>query len=166
MRTTGAKALEVMSAVTKLPEIEVEVEAEGWRNTEPRIEEFAREAALVAVGGQPGTVVVLLADDAFVQELNARHRGKDNPTNVLSFLAPPEFGGAIGDVVLAFETVEREAQEQGKSFADHARHLVVHGVLHLMGYDHEEDVEAEEMEAIERSILARLGIADPYSARG
>ena len=120
-------------------------------------------------------VSVVLADDAFVQDLNARFRGADKPTNVLSFpmdAAPedaaniPATGQAgrrhLGDIVLASETIKREAVTQNKSFSDHARHLVVHGVLHLLGWDHEEDAAAKRMERREIKILAGLNIADPY----
>ena len=112
---------------------------------------------------------VKLSDDAEVQRLNAAYRGKDKPTNVLSFPAPdmpvPEAEATpLGDIALACETVSREAAEQGKSLADHTTHLIVHGTLHLLGYDHETDGEAEEMESEERKILARLGIADPYES--
>ncbi|MEQ9518213.1 MAG: rRNA maturation RNase YbeY [Parvibaculum sp.] len=114
---------------------------------------------------------ILLADDEFVRTLNRKYRGQDKPTNVLSFpqllgSADPHFGGVLplGDIVLAHETLVREASEQGKTFDDHLAHLVAHGVLHLMGYDHEEnETEAEEMESMERVILARFEIADPYA---
>ncbi|HEY0291840.1 MAG TPA: rRNA maturation RNase YbeY [Hansschlegelia sp.] len=109
---------------------------------------------------------VTLADDARVKALNAEWRAKDKPTNVLTFPAvePDETADAamLGDVILAFETVEREAREEGKPLSGHVSHLVIHGVLHLFGYDHLDDGEAEEMEAIETRALARLGIADPY----
>lgn len=117
---------------------------------------------------------VVLADDAFVRRLNKTYRGKDKPTNVLSFpLAdiPVAAGGEplwsepltpLGDIVLARETIAREAEEQGKSFEDHLAHLSIHGLLHLLGEDHEVDEDAERMENLEREILARLGIADPY----
>lgn len=127
----------------------------------------------VALAGATGPVeiAITLSDDAEVQVLNRDWRGKDKPTNVLSFpglegamagLLPPDAPRPLGDLILAYETCAREAEEQGKSLADHARHLVVHGVLHLLGYDHETDAEAEEMEALETTILAGLGIADPY----
>lgn len=113
-------------------------------------------------------LAVTLADDARVTELNGEWRDKPKPTNVLTFPAvePDETADApmLGDVILAFETVEREAREEGKSLSDHVSHLVVHGVLHLFGFDHLDDDEAEEMEALETRALARLGIADPYAA--
>lgn len=114
---------------------------------------------------------IVLADDAFVQRLNATYRAKDKPTNVLSFpfQAPPgmpesEADLYLGDVILAAETVLREAADLDIPPAHHLQHLVVHGLLHLIGFDHIEDAEAEEMEAIETHVLAGLGIADPYAA--
>lgn len=109
---------------------------------------------------------ILLTDDAEQQQLNREWRGKDASTNVLSFPQIEPFGpvaGLLGDISLARETLEREAAELGKSFADHFTHLVVHGFLHILGYDHLEDAEATEMEGLETRILARLGIADPYA---
>jgi probable rRNA maturation factor len=109
-----------------------------------------------------GEAAVLLTDDAEVQGLNARFRGKDSPTNVLSFPAGPNPMGHLGDVALAFGVCESEARAQGKPLADHLRHLVVHGLLHLLGYDHEDEAEGDVMEALERSILSRMGVPDPY----
>lgn len=118
---------------------------------------------------------VKLSDDAEVQRLNAAYRGKDKPTNVLSFpMLQPDFMEAtaladdgeilLGDVILAHETCAREAEEKGVSLADHATHLIVHGVLHLLGYDHVDDEqEAKAMERMETHALASLGLADPYS---
>ena len=115
-------------------------------------------------------VSVVLADDALVRRLNRQWRRIDAATNVLSFPSldqelPPKAPFLLGDVVLAYETVSREAQEQGKDLADHLRHLVVHGILHLLGYDHEDPGQAEQMEALETQVLARLGVDDPYAER-
>ncbi len=109
----------------------------------------------------------MLSEDATVRALNRQWRGQDKPTNVLSFAAgaetaPPGAPCLLGDVVLAYETVAAEAKAQGKPMAHHLCHLVVHGVLHLLGFDHERAAEAERMEALETVILAGLGIADPY----
>ena len=146
-------------------DVEVEVEAEAWLLALPDAERIAREAALRSLGSQDvseGGVSLLLADDAAVRELNAQWREQDKPTNVLSFPAPPTTAPHLGDVALAFETCAREAAEQDKPLAHHLAHLVAHGVLHLLGWDHETDAEASEMEALERRILADLGVPDPY----
>jgi probable rRNA maturation factor len=121
----------------------------------------------------PAEATIALSCDAAVQRLNRTYRGKDKPTNVLSFPAPAmpvllspvgaDEMHALGDIILAFETVQREADEQDIPVAHHMQHLVVHGVLHLLGYDHETDVEAQIMEGLETEILGRLGIADPYA---
>lgn len=112
---------------------------------------------------------VALSSDAHVRALNATYRGKDKPTNVLSFPAVaslPSDAGApryLGDIILAAETVEHEAVELGIPPLHHLQHLVVHGILHLLGYDHEGDAEADEMEALEIRILAHMGIPNPYA---
>lgn len=130
----------------------------------------AAEAALV-VAGTEGLVslAVLLTDDEAVRAINLEWRGKDAPTNVLSFPAPPMPGlpgpRPLGDVVLAHETVAREAAAEGKSLSDHAAHLLAHGVLHCLGYDHENDADAEEMEALETKAMALIGVGDPYAER-
>ena len=144
--------------------IEIEVEDAAWTAALPDAEAVVLRAATAALGTVEGDLVVLLTDDAGVQDLNARFRDKDRPTNVLSFPAAESAFPHLGDVVLAHAYCAAEAQTQGKSLSDHLSHLVVHGVLHLLGRDHEDDAEAEEMEAEEREILASLGVADPYQA--
>ncbi len=114
-------------------------------------------------------ITITLADNATVAELNHQWRGKTGPTNVLSFPidasypTPAEGGRTLGDIILAYETVLCESEEQGKRFDDHVMHLVVHGILHLLGYDHKTEHDAEEMEEHERRILAQLGLSDPYN---
>ena len=144
--------------------IEVELEDAAWTAALPDAAAVAERAATAALGGVEGDVVVLLTDDATVRDLNARFRDKDRPTNVLSFPAAASAAPHLGDLVLAFGVCAAEAQAQGKTLADHLSHLTVHGVLHLLGRDHEDEAEAEEMEAEERTILASLGVADPYRA--
>jgi len=113
---------------------------------------------------QSGIVAVALSSDANVQSLNGQFRGKSKPTNVLSFPAGEgALDGFLGDVILASETVRREAGEQGVPLSHHVQHLVVHGTLHLLGYDHISAADAERMEALEISILSKLGIANPYT---
>ncbi|WP_271067148.1 rRNA maturation RNase YbeY [Caulobacter sp. NIBR1757] len=111
-----------------------------------------------------GSVVVLLTNDASVAELNLSFRHKAGPTNVLSFPAPENPENLLGDIALAFGVCAREAAEQGKTLSDHLAHLTVHGVLHLAGYDHQTDDEAEAMENLERRVLATLSVSDPYAA--
>lgn len=142
--------------------IEIEVEDEAWTSALPEVEAVVERAATAALGTVQGDVVILLTDDAAIQVLNARFRDKDRATNVLSFPAAESAFPHLGDVVLAFAYCEAEAKAQGKTLSDHLSHLVVHGILHLLGHDHMEDEEAEEMESEERLILSGLGIADPY----
>ena len=144
--------------------IEIEVEAEAWTGALPDVEAVVERAAQAALGAVQGDIVVLLTDNAAVRDLNGRFRDKDKPTNVLSFPAPENAFPHLGDIVLAYGVCATEAEAQGKTLADHLSHLVVHGVLHLLGRDHEDDAEAEEMEAEERDILAQIGVADPYLA--
>jgi probable rRNA maturation factor len=141
--------------------IDISVQHPGWRGCQA----VARRAlsAAAAAEGKSGAVCLLLADDATLRALNKSWRGKDKPTNVLSFPAPEGHGDHLGDIALAAETVAAEAAEQGKAFHAHTAHLLVHGFLHLLGYDHEADDEAERMEARERAILSGLGFADPYA---
>lgn len=144
--------------------IEIEVEADDWAAALPEVEAVVERAATAALGRIEGDVVVLLTDNAAVRDLNARFRDKDKPTNVLSFPAPESAAPHLGDIVLAYGVCAEEAVAQKKTLADHLSHLVVHGMLHLLGRDHEDDAEAEEMEAEEREILAGIGVADPYAA--
>ena len=134
-------------------------------DAEPILEQSA--AAVASVLGEdvrPGFVSVALSSDANVAVLNERFRGMAKPTNVLSFPAGAGSAeGYLGDIILARETIEREAREQDVSFAHHVQHLAVHGILHLLGYDHIETVDAEIMEALEIKILSGLGIANPYT---
>jgi probable rRNA maturation factor len=144
-------------------DIEVDVEVDDWLNV-PQVVSRARSAALAALEGrEEGGVAILLADDEAVGELNREWRGKQGPTNVLSFPAAPSAAPHLGDIALAYETCAREAAEQGKALEHHVTHLVAHGVLHLLGWDHQTDAEADRMEALEREILARLGVPDPYA---
>jgi probable rRNA maturation factor len=148
------------------------VEAGKWPD-EDALAVLAKRVLAAAVGvlaldsDEPAELSLVFTDDAHIRELNAAWREKDKPTNVLSFpLAAVEPGAPLppmlGDIVLACETVEREAQAEEKPFDHHLAHLIVHGFLHLVGYDHETDAEAGEMEGIERVILAELAIPDPY----
>ena len=134
-------------------------------NAEAVIEGAA--GAVAAVMGRElrsGSVSVALSSDAHVAELNERFRGIAKATNVLSFPAGAVAAdGHLGDIVLAWETVEREAREQDVSLVHHVQHLVVHGILHLLGYDHTTTADAERMEALEIKILSELGVANPYT---
>ena len=143
----------------------VEIEDEAWTAAAADAEARVVAAAQAALAGLNGEVVVLLTDDATVQDLNARFRDKDRPTNVLSFPAPETARPHLGDLVLACGVCVVEVAEQSKTVGDHLSHLVVHGVLHLLGHDHEDEAEAEAMEARERAILATLGVADPYAGQ-
>ncbi len=163
--------------------VDVNIPEERWLDRLPWLETLAREAArdaclaggeAVVSGDARAEISLTFADDNFVRQLNAGHRGIDRPTNVLSFpaLSPadiptgPAEGPApellLGDVVLGFETIIEEAAEQGKRLADHVAHLVTHGVLHLLGFDHGQDDEASRMERLEARIMENLGIGDPY----
>lgn len=172
--------------ITSIPrkvEIGVRMLAPAWQRERPSIRRgvrLATQAALthVAAGLCNGCLgraelTIVLADDSNLRRLNREYRGIDKPTNVLSFGDSldaqghaPEIPILLGDVVLAYETIAAEASAQGKSLTDHTKHLVVHGVLHLLGHDHQTPRHARVMEAIETDVLAGLGIADPYLARG
>ena len=154
--------------------IDIEIEDDAWAEALPDAVILVRAAALAALDGanmrpkdaaaDAGLVAVLLTDDEAVSELNAEYRRKAGPTNVLSFPAAQNPEGFLGDLALAYGVCAREAEQQNKSLADHLQHLVAHGVLHLVGYDHMNEDEAAEMEGLERRILAGLGVADPYAA--
>ena len=145
------------------------VNAEGWPETLEAVAETAIRQALKQSEAEVTGVTevsVVLTDDAEQRELNRQWRGFDKSTNVLSFPQIEPFApvsGLLGDITLARETVEKEAEEMGIAFEAHFTHLVVHGFLHLLGYDHIEEEDAEEMEGLETEILASLGIADPYA---
>jgi probable rRNA maturation factor len=128
----------------------------------------AIETELALSPRHPSEVSLLFTDDATVKSINAEWRDKDKPTNVLSFPAFQLKPGTapkrlLGDIVIAYETVVREAADESKPFENHLSHLVAHGLLHLFGYNHDDDRDAETMEALERRILARLAIPDPYA---
>ena len=150
--------------------LDISVPSPLWRRL-PRARLIARETIAAAAEnggpGESGDVSLCLADDPALRALNLRWRGLDKPTNVLSFPAPqPGRRGdptTLGDIALAYETLAREAGDLGVPLADHYRHLLVHGFLHLIGYDHETDAEAGRMEALETRILTRLGVGDPYA---
>ncbi|WP_439813670.1 rRNA maturation RNase YbeY [Zavarzinia sp. CC-PAN008] len=165
-------------------EIETSIPFPAWANALPEVEDLVRSAAQAALDAAltarvpahgprlEGELSLILTDDAEVAGLNQTWRDKAGPTNVLSFpgLEPDEIADAepgrpllLGDVVVAFETTAREAVEQGKPLADHLRHLVVHGVLHLFGYDHLTEDEAGIMEPLETAVLSSLGVPDPYA---
>jgi probable rRNA maturation factor len=145
--------------------IDLEVADPRWRKVRGLAARLkaATELALKR-GGAPrkAALTILLTGDAQLRSLNHDFRGRNKPTNVLSFPAPENKGGYLGDVALAFGVTEKEARAARKRFADHATHLAVHGVLHLLGFDHVTPRKAREMEPLETRILARLGIADPY----
>ncbi len=148
-----------MSGITLL------VEDPGWRRTRGLNAQLLRaaRAALKAAGfAGKSQLTLLLSSDEKLKTLNRDFRGLGKPTNVLSFPAPKNGDGYRGDIAIAYGVTRQEAKEAGKRFADHASHLVVHGVLHLAGYDHERDADAKVMEPLEVKILKRLGIADPY----
>lgn len=150
------------------PIIDVDVQSPLW-DAEPAAVATVRIAIATAAAGlsAPGEVSVLLTDDAAIRDLNREWRGFDNPTNVLAFPAQPQPPQALlGDIVIAYETLKRESEMEKTPFLHHLAHLAVHGFLHLMGYDHQTDSQADAMEGLERDILARLDIADPYHETG
>jgi probable rRNA maturation factor len=157
------------------PAVDISITAEEWAQLE-RLSGLAEAAILAALGesgvtlGPDAEVSVLFCDDAFIKKLNHQWRGIAKPTNVLSFpaahtAAEVPVAATLGDIAVAFETAAKESAEAQIPLRDHVTHLLVHGFLHLAGYDHATDEEAETMEGIERAALAKLGISDPYAAR-
>ena len=143
--------------------IVVVMEEPRWRE-DPSVLPLIRRAARLALqDGAPAELTILLSNDAKLRALNASFRGKDKSTNVLSFPCASSDEPYLGDVALGHGVVAREARNQGKSLAAHAAHLVIHGILHLTGHDHEKPKDARVMEALETGLLAKLGIADPYA---
>jgi len=136
-----------------------------WTRALGDVDAFLAGVVAAVVARAPATAAgcaILFSDDATLHRLNRDFRGKDKPTNVLSF---PNAGapGYAGDIAISFDACAAEAAAEGKTFSDRAAHLLVHGLLHLAGHDHETDAEAERMEGLERRILADLGISDPYA---
>lgn len=150
--------------------IDIAVDAEGWQAVPdaPAVVRRALTAAAAATGSAAAEVAVLLTDNAHIRALNRDFRKLDKPTNVLSFPAAPaaipDAPRFLGDIAIAFETTQAEAATERKALAHHLSHLAVHGFLHLVGYDHGTDAEAEAMEALERRILAGLDVPDPYAS--
>jgi len=169
-----------MDAPGRTADIAVTIRSGDWTRACPEAAAAAESAARLALlratdapaigQGRGGIIIdITLTDDGEQQRLNRDYRGQDRPTNVLAFPGadpelklPPGVPAMLGDVVLALATIRREADEQQKPVADHLRHLVVHGVLHLLGYDHQTETDAAAMEAREIAILAELGVPDPY----
>jgi probable rRNA maturation factor len=153
------------------PSIDIMRESPLWQEQagiEATLQRSVAEAA-AAVSATSGELAIVLTDDARIRDLNRAWRGIDKPTNVLSF-PTPGIGAEgnlvlLGDIVIAYETAAREAAAENKPFLHHLAHLAVHGFLHLRGHDHEADDEAMTMERLERAVLARMGIPDPYAAR-
>ena len=164
-------------ATSALPVLEVLVVAECWQ-AEPDAETvihraISAAAEFVATDVGDTELAIMLTDDTGIRTLNNNWRGVDKPTNVLSFPAlqptgrpgPADPPRMLGDIAIAYETTRKEADDEGKPFDHHLSHLVIHGFLHLIGYDHEKDEQAETMEGLEREILSQLGVPDPYAER-
>lgn len=153
-------------------DLAVAIEESRWLDAIPDLEALCAEVVEHVLGdaenvpAAPLEVACVFVNDATIRDLNAQYRGKDAPTNVLSFASEdellPGMPAVLGDVILSLETICREALEQGKPLRAHATHMMVHGLLHLLGFDHENDEEAEEMEALEITLLSDLGLPNPY----
>jgi len=153
------------------PAIDIQVASLLWK-AQPLAEQTVRAAiaaAAAALSTADGEVSILLTDDKAIRALNRDWRGIDKPTNVLSFPAPDATPGAtpkmLGDIVMAYETLAQECDDEGRVFLHHLAHLTVHGFLHLIGYDHQTDAQADEMEGLESKIMTRMNLPDPYLAR-
>lgn len=140
---------------------QINAHSDAWPDLDEALDDFLDQLTTRLKLEKNNLITIVLGDDALVQPLNATYRGKDASTNVLSFKADTE--DELGDLVFALEVVEREAREQDKPFLDHFKHLILHGSLHLLGYDHEIEAEAVEMEALEVKILSEFGLPDPYA---
>jgi probable rRNA maturation factor len=150
------------------PSVDVQVASSLW-DAQPQAEQTVRDAiaAAAALATSDGEVSVVLTDDAAIQALNRDWRKIDKPTNVLSFPAAVSGGGdkMLGDIVIAYETLARECDEEDRIFLHHLSHLTVHGFLHLIGYDHQTDSDADKMEMLESKIMTRMKLPDPYLGR-
>ena len=153
------------------PSITIQVQSPLWE-AEPAAEQTVRDAiaaAAATLSTADNEVSILLTDDKAIRLLNREWRGIDKPTNVLSFPAATTKASVrmplFGDIVIAYETLKRECDDEGRIFLHHLAHLTVHGFLHLIGYDHQVEAQAEEMEGLESKIMTRLQMPDPYLAR-
>lgn len=153
------------------PHIDVQTQSQLW-DAQPLAAKTVRDAIAAAastLATSAGEVSVLLTNDSTIAKLNREWRGIDKPTNVLSFPASGKKGGEnvhlFGDIAIAYETLERECDEENRKFLHHLAHLSVHGFLHLIGYDHQTDSQAEEMEGLESKVMTRLNMPDPYLSR-
>ncbi len=155
-----------MARSSAMTGLDVIIEDARWTLALGEAAAFAETCRAAAAALEPklaASAALLLADDATLQRLNRDFRGHDKPTNVLSFPAGEGAGAFLGDIAMAYDVCAREAGDEAGRFRDHAAHLIIHGLLHLAGYDHETDEEAERMERLETRILAGLGVADPYA---
>ena len=149
--------------MTRSPEIDITINSEEWpKDIHPVIIKAAQTILRESGYKKDAELSIVLADDAFIHELNKTWRNQDKPTNVLSF--PQDSETMLGDVVMAHETIAREAAEQDKNFNDHVTHMTMHGILHLLGFDHESEQEAQKMESLEIKALASLGVKNPYES--
>ncbi len=154
-----------------MPQIDIQMQSPLWK-AQPLAGQTVREAISAAastLSTEAGEVSIVLSDDSEIAKLNRNWRGIDKPTNVLSFPASGQRAGnnvlLFGDIIIAYETLKRECDDENRIFLHHLAHLAVHGFLHLIGYDHQTDTQADEMEGLESKIMARLNIPDPYLSR-